>query len=229
MRGRIDFDAAPPVPVSGYRAMQAKAPGGDALYASMTAIFEASLAEHSHILIVGAGGGAEIEALGASAWEFDLTGVDPSASMIGIAQPYADGIQPAGRARLINGMVDDLPASDRFQAATSIMVMHFLPDDGAKAAYLAAIRSRLVSGAPYIHADVSVDVAGGAELLVPVIRRYTERAGLPDFGSQFADSGSGVYPLVEARQLALFKASGFRLIAPVFRGLWYAGWWMEAA
>lgn len=224
----VDYDTNAPMPVDEYRQMQANAPGADALYASLVAICEASLSPGASVLVVGAGGGAEIEALGASLWQFALTGVDPSAAMLDVARPYADAVQPAGRARLLRGTVDDLPHGDRFDAATSVMVMHFLPDDGAKAAYLAEIRARLVDGATFFHTEVSFDIDGGVERLIPVIRRYTKRAGLPDFASQFTNSDTGVFPVSDARRVELFSAAGFRIVAPVFRGLWYAGWWAEA-
>lgn len=227
MSGRIDFDDAPPVPVSGYRAMQAKVPGGGALYAALVAVCEASLSRGASVLVVGAGGGAEIEALGASTWEFDLVGIDPSAAMLDVARPYAEAVQPPGRARLLHGTIDDLPSGDRFDAATSVMVMHFLPDDGTKLAYLAAIRSRLRTGAPYLHADVGFELASPARLL-PVIRRFTERAGLPDFASQFDVAEPGVHSVSEKRLTELFDEAGFRVVSPIFRGLWYAGWWAEA-
>jgi hypothetical protein len=42
--------------------------------------------------------------------------------------------------------------------------------------------------------------------------------------------GDGPSTIVsEARTLALFHETGFRLVTPIFRGLWYAGWWAEAA
>ena len=40
----------------------------------------------------------------------------------------------------------------------------------------------------------------------------------------------GTMPVIpEPAMLRLLAASGFRPVAPFFRGLWYAGWWLEAA
>lgn len=228
MRDRIDFDNAPPVAVVGYRAMQARMPGGDALYATMCAIFEAGLPAGASILVSGAGGGHEIEDLGKSPSAFRLLGVDPSADMLAIAKPYADAVQPPGRATLIHGVAADLPADVLYDAATSVMIMHFLPDDGSKAAYLRAIRARLRIGAPYIHTDVTFDDPQSRARLLPVISRFAAIAGLPDFGAQLAGS-QGVFPISEARTRALFDEYGFRVVAPIYRGLWFAGWWAEAA
>lgn len=205
----VDYDAAPPFPAGAYRAMQANVPGGEALYASLTAICEASLPPNAAILVVGAGGGAEIEALGRSSWQFALTGVDPSAAMVEVARPYTQAVQPPGRAQLIKGTVADLAPAQVFDAATSIMVMHFLPDDGAKADYLAAIRSRLRVGAPFLHAEISIDAAGGIDRLVPAMRRFADNAGLPDFTSQFTNPTppssrfpTRVYRTVRSRELS---------------------------
>lgn len=74
-----DLPAAMPMPASEYRRVQHVMPGVDALYRSIRAICDAQLSDAAEILIVGAGGGREIEALTASPKQYRLTGIDPSA------------------------------------------------------------------------------------------------------------------------------------------------------
>ncbi len=103
----------------------------------------------AHILVVGAGGGAqEIVTAGKleSAWRF--TAVDPSQPMmnIAVAQLQQHGLD--GRTETYLGYVDDLPDVRRFDAATLIGVLHHLPGDAAKRHILRAIAARLLPGAP---------------------------------------------------------------------------------
>ena len=98
----------------------------------------------AHILVVGAGGGAqEIVTAGKlePAWRF--TAVDPSQPMMDIAAARLEEHGLAGRTEAHLGYVDDLPDVRRFDAATLIGVLHHLPGDGAKRHILHAIVARL--------------------------------------------------------------------------------------
>src|SRR5215217_87903 len=54
------------------------------------------------------------------------------------------------RTEVVLGTVDELPADDRFDAATLIGVLHHLPGDEAKHAILRSLALRLKPGAPLI-------------------------------------------------------------------------------
>ena len=232
----MDYDAAPPMPVADYRRIQAVIPGLEALYRCLRATLDASLPTSADVLIVGAGGGREIEALAPSDKVYRLTGVDPSADMLSVARDYAVLADAMDRTVLVKGTVDDLAGDLQFDAATSMLVMHFLPDDGTKLDYLRAIRRRLHSGAPYIHADVSVANREMFARLSPVVEAHGNLVGLPPEVSsapgrhigKMAFDGPMALVIPETRTLALFEEAGFRPVAPIFRGLWYAAWWAEA-
>ncbi|KQX23421.1 MULTISPECIES: class I SAM-dependent methyltransferase [unclassified Sphingomonas] len=230
----MDFDKTPPVPVADYRTFQNIVPGIAALYENIDAILRHSLPDHAEILVVGAGGGRELETLLASPGAFSLTGVDPSQAMLDLARDHL----PAGsadRVSLIKGYVDDVPADRQFAAATSVLVMHFLPDDGAKAAYLSAIRARLPAGAPYIHVDVSIESDLEADNIAPVFRQRGAILGLPeDVATRPADFARAMRSPIEkrvvdpARNRTLLHDAGFEVISPFFRSLWFTGWWARA-
>jgi tRNA (cmo5U34)-methyltransferase len=232
-----DYDKNPPMPVSDYRRFQNVIPGVDGLYRSVQAIMDASLPKDASILIAGAGAGREIEALGASPKTYRLTGFDPSADMLAQASAYAGAPGLKNRVELIKGLIDDVGEDRRFDAATSILVMHFLPDDGAKERYLRAIRNRLEPGALYIHADVSFDDRETFHRMAPAIREHALLVGLPETVADgpaahigrmaFGDGPSKI--VSEARTLALMTSAGFDRVTPFFRGFWYAGWWARAA
>jgi tRNA (cmo5U34)-methyltransferase len=152
------------------------------LHRMVRSILDTMLSDGAEVLVCGAGGGRELVTLGESERSYRLVGIDTCADMIGLARHALAGTSAEGRTNFIQAAPEDLPRQI-YDAATSLFVMHFLPDDGAKTTYLAAIRQRLRPGAPYLHVDAC-------------------------------------YPGDEA---------GFRIVSPFYRGLWYTGFWTEAA
>jgi hypothetical protein len=45
---------------------------------------------------------------------------------------------------------------------------------------------------------------------------------------EMAFDGPKALVIPESRTLTLFEEAGFRPVAPIFCGLWYAAWWAEA-
>lgn len=143
--------------------------------------------------------------------------------------------QTSKRIDLIYGLTADLPEAANFDAATSVLVMHFLTDDGSKEAYLAEIRKRLKPGATYLHVDVTFGDRAEFDALASAMR---EHAGLVGFAEIAHAPSTAIAKMVfyqptssiisEARARELFASTGFRVVAPFYRGFWYAGWWLEA-
>ncbi|MGL4647858.1 MAG: class I SAM-dependent methyltransferase, partial [Caldilineaceae bacterium] len=112
------------------------------------ALLAARLPAQADVLVVGAGGGMELCELGALQPGWRLTGVDPSPLMIEIARDRVARHDLSSRVTLVQGTTGALPPDARFDAATCLMVMHMLPDTGAKEALLGPIAGRLKPGAP---------------------------------------------------------------------------------
>lgn len=210
-------------------------PGVDALYLSLRAICDAELADGARILIVGAGGGREIEALAVSDHDFLLTGVDPSADMLAVAQHYVAAASAETRVALIQGLTTDLTGDAEYDAAAAMLVMHFLPDDGSKLAFLQEIRARLKRGATYLHADVCFASRTQFDAYAKAMREHAGLVGLAEIAdapaqaiAKLAFDGDTRWIVSEERTAELFGEAGFHLVAPIYRGLWYAGWWLEA-
>lgn len=210
-------------------------PGVDSLYRLLRAICEAELPDRGRILIIGAGGGREIEALAVSGRNFLLTGVDPSADMLAVAQLSVATANAETSVKLIKGLTTDLPSGGQYDAATAILVMHFLPDDGSKLTFLQDIRRRLKLGATYIHADVCFASRAQFDAYSKAMHVHTNLVGLAEIAdgparaiAKLAFGGEPSCIVSEERTAQLFAEAGFGLIAPIYRGLWYAGWWLEA-
>ncbi|RMB13015.1 class I SAM-dependent methyltransferase [Eilatimonas milleporae] len=226
----MDFDNTPPFDLADYRHMQKAIPGVDGFYTLVRAIAETAIARKGRILIVGAGGGRELEVLGPSDKTFAFTAVDPSTGMLDTAKACAAVAGAAERTEFIAGLVDDVPADAPFDAATSLLVMHFLPDDGTKLAYLSAIRDRMKPGAVLIHADVCLDGTGMFRRTVPSFLRHAVLAGLSEEQAALGpDIISGMPTIGERRTRQLFREAGFTGTTLFYTGLWYRGWTCRAA
>lgn len=205
---------------------RAVVPGADGIYRMARAIFDSVLADEARILILGAGGAREIEALGASARAYRMVGVDPAEDMLGLARGFVERAGLGARVRLVRGLVEDVVEAD-FHAAMSVFVMHFVEGVEAKARYLAAIRSRLRTGAAYLHVDVGGDHVAR---FAPVYARHAVLGGLGAEAAEALPKRVAAMPVItEAETLALFAGAGFRIVAPFYRGLWYCGWWLDAS
>lgn len=137
-----NYTQGPPRFVPGYNSML-----------SMAAILLAERAhEEARILVLGAGGGLELQAFAQARprWTFD--GVDPSAAMLDLAKQTLGSL--ASRARLHQGYVDDAPAGP-FDGATCLLTLHFV-DVEERRRIASEIRRRLKPGAPFVTAHFSI-------------------------------------------------------------------------
>lgn len=117
-------------------------------FASLHRMVEMLLAErvpaNGKVLVHGAGGGLELRALAEAqpGWLFD--GVDPSPEMLALAE---DTVGPYGaRVLLHQGLIDKAP-SGPFDAATSLLIFHFISRDERRET-LRQLHRRLKPGAP---------------------------------------------------------------------------------
>ena len=95
------------------------------------------LKKEARILVAGAGTGKEIIDCSQNNPYWFFTGFDPAKPMLSIARKKVAAASLENRISLVLGLVDEVAEND-FDAATSILVMDFLPDDGAKLNFLKA-------------------------------------------------------------------------------------------
>ncbi|HLZ69490.1 MAG TPA: class I SAM-dependent methyltransferase [Dehalococcoidia bacterium] len=177
---QADFDTQPPVPVAEYEQVVKRVNVGYELLFTLTRCCLRALAQPAlQLLVVGAGGGAELEEFLPANPGWQITGVDPSREMLALAQAKARRLGLQERVDLVRGSVDELPAEPRFDAATCMFVLHFLPDEG-KLALLRGIARRLRPGAPLLVASgVRPDGGGFEEDLLGAWQQYGEAQGMP--------------------------------------------------
>jgi len=221
----VDFDARPPVPVSEYeRVVQGVNMGYELLFTLTHAFLRALQRPELHLLVVGAGGGAEIARFLPANPGWRITGVDPSADMLAMAQAKAEQLGVSDRVTLVRGTVEALPQEDRFDAATCIFVLHFLPD-AEKLALLRGIAGRLRPEAPVlIGTGARVAVAGEGERLrddfMGAWQQHGELLGVP--AAQMAATITQVLamqPMLPTPDgyVALLHEAGFADVGEVLR------------
>ncbi|WP_193198204.1 class I SAM-dependent methyltransferase [Nostoc sp. MG11] len=224
----IDFDTNSPIAADEYEQMARLAlPGYEVMHTFVLACLRSCLSETANLLVVGAGGGMELVRLGQSNPQWQFLGVDPSAKMLAIAQQKITQHQLSQRIKIIQGYVQDLQNDPVYDAATSILVMHFIPGEDAKLAFLKGIAQRLKTSALFILVDV-FGTKGSPELeqTIATLQAYWQETGLSeDKQKQLLENfNSRVYPLSEAKILELLQQAGFNHAIRFYTGLWVGGW-----
>ncbi len=138
----VDYDERIVARVPGYRLGQQLA----------AAILANRLGDGTHVLVVGCGTGEDLIALVRALPVTDFTAIDPSAGMLARAETKARQYGFANRVRFEQATAVDAPR-ETYHAALASLVLHFLRDDGAKAAFLKAVADRLCDGAPLVLID----------------------------------------------------------------------------
>lgn len=173
------------------------------------------------ILVVGAGGGLELEAMARARPDWRFTGVDPSVAMLAIARRGTAA--HADRIALLTGTVDQAPAGP-FGGAACLLVLHFL--DRAERLYsLREIRRRLAPGAALVVAHhTSPD--GEPERWLARSAAFARRDGSdPAQDLASAQAMAERLPLLTPEEEeALLRQAGFAAPALFYAALSFRGW-----
>lgn len=176
------------------------------------------------VLVVGAGGGIELKHFAEAQEGWRFTGVDPSAEMLAVARITLGPSAP--RCNLIEGTVEAAP-SGPFDAASCLLTLHMIPDDGAKLATLQAIRCRLRPGAPFVVVDHCLDKSDPqfARKLDRYARFALASGAPPDDVARACEGIRQVVPMISReREAQLLAEAGFNDIEIFYAGLLWTGW-----
>ena len=207
------------------------APIRDALHFLMQMLL-GELPDNAHVLCVGVGTGAELVPLAQAFPMWRFTAVEPAAGMLDVCRQRAEDSGIASRCTFHEGYLDSLPGSTAFDAATSILVSHFLTEPEKRRAYFESIAGRLVAGGLLVNADLASDMSSAAfESLFEVWLRMLKHSEMPDeevekIRSSFGTSVAVVPPDdVES----LLASSGFGAPVRFFQTLLIHGWYSRRA
>lgn len=125
-------------------------PTYEQLFKMIQSYFRANLNSEPSILVVGAGGGKELSTWGSSNSNWKFTGIDPSEAMLNVAKHKVENLNIEDRVDFINGTIHDLSDEKSFDAATCILVLHFIHDREEKLKLLKKIASHLNENSPFV-------------------------------------------------------------------------------
>ncbi|CAA6604641.1 SAM-dependent methyltransferase [Rhodospirillaceae bacterium LM-1] len=202
-------------------------PGYETLHAMAQFLLEDMLGHNAHLLIAGCGTGEEIERLAPHHPGWRFTGVDPSAAMLKQAKTRLNAKGLTERTTLIEGTVGDLDPGTRFDAAACLLVMHFLPDDGAKANLLAGISKALKPGAPLVLADLhgASDTPRYARLLAAWTRWQLSHGIDPvEVEKGLKHVARDIHFVSETRLFKLLHQAGFTTVEHFHQAFLFGGW-----
>ncbi len=132
-------------------------PAYQSIYELTYYLLNDNLPDDAKVLVAGAGTGKEIIDYSKDNPHWYFTGFDPAEPMLSIARKKVAAAFLEDKITLIHGLVDDVTEID-FDAATSILVLHFLPDDGKKLDFLKSIAEKLKPGAIFILVDLEGEI-----------------------------------------------------------------------
>ncbi len=210
------------------RKIRESIPGYEALHEMTNDLMRTVIPRKANILIVGAGTGMEIITLGIANPEWTFTAVDLSEEMLSICRNNVSNAGISSRVNIHCGSVDELGAGQTFDAATSILVSHFIKDTESRAAFFRSIADRMVSGGLLITADITGDKSDPSfELFLRAWKAHIlnrSEATPQEVEKDFDQSIKAVSFRPENEILKILEAGGFTSVCSFYRSLLFCGW-----
>ena len=174
-----------------------------------------------NLLIVGCGTGNEIERFIQAPEHWEITGIDPSPEMIRQAN---EKFQSYENVTLIEGLLTDIDIENKYGAATLLLVLHHLEDDGSKLKLLKDIAERLMSGATLVMLDMTGDKNQIKQNLK--VLRFLLPDGLEEeqISNRLNRIENELYYIPEERLSELCTDAGFESPNRFFQSAIYKGW-----
>lgn len=203
-------------------------PGLDGLHRMTDLLLAERIPEDGRVLVLGAGGGMELNNLANrhTAWRFD--GVDPSQIMLETArlavEDYSD------RVDLHLGTIMVAPQGP-FDGATCLLTFHFIPL-GERLETLRQLRRRLRPGAPFVLAHMSFAQDDASRDLW--MKRHAAFAVSNGVDPAHAEKGrqamlERLHLLSPEDEEAMLVEAGFAAVSLFYAGFDFRGWVAYAA
>jgi tRNA (cmo5U34)-methyltransferase len=173
------------------------------------------------LLVVGCGTGNEIERFIQTSEHWEVTGIDPSPEMI---KQAGEKLRNYDNVTLIEGLLADLDIKKKYGAATLLLVLHFLDDNGNKLSLLKDIAERLVSGAPFLMLDITGDKNQIRQNLKVLRLLLPDGLGEEQISNRLNRIENELFPVPEQRLSELCTEAGFEPPLRFFQSSIYMGW-----
>jgi len=132
-------------------------PGYEAMHDMVRIYLQERLGGGAEVLVAGVGTGQEAVSYGVNNPGWRITGFDQAETMLSIASERIRENHLEERVELIEGSINAVGQDHCYDAATSLLIMHFIPDNGEKYEFLMEIFNRLKPGGIIALVDLTGD------------------------------------------------------------------------
>lgn len=201
-------------------------PAYHSIYNLTAHLLRERLNKEARILVAGAGTGKEMVDWSQNNSHWSFTGFDPAEPMLSIAKRKVEAASLENKIHLVMGLIDDVVEKD-FDAATSILVMQFLPDDGKKLNFLKGIYDRLKPGAPIALVDLEGEIGSDEYNTLNAAWKNQQlfiRSESGRVSKEFIVREKEVHFIPQNRIEALLEEAGFIKIHKFFKAYLFGGY-----
>jgi len=201
-------------------------PAYHSIYELTQHLLRSRLDKEARILVAGAGTGKEIIDCSQNNPHWSFTGFDPAEPMLSIAEKKVAAASLENKISLVLGLIDDVTEKD-FDAATAILVMHFLPDDGTKFNFLKGIANKLKSGALIVLVDLEGEIGSDEYNTLNAAWKNQQlyiRSKKDRVEEEFAIREKEVHFIPQKRIESLLTDVGFTKIHKFFKAYLFGGY-----
>ncbi len=198
-------------------------PGFSDMHRMVNVLVQERAPDDAHILVHGAGGGLELEALARANPGWRFTGVDPAKPMLVEAEARLGELME--RVDLHHGYIDTAPDGP-FDAATSLLTLHFL-DEEERVETVRRIVERLRSGAPFVavHSSFPQDEPD-RDMWMSRYEAFAVASGVdPEMAHNARQGVSGMSTIFESEvDMRILRDAGLTRVAPFYAAFTWRGW-----
>ena len=190
-----------------------------------------NLPEKAKILVAGIGTAHEAIIYAENQGGWKIIGIDPTSEMIKISKNKIDHLGLANKIEVVEGKVEDLKENN-FDAATSILVMQFLKDNGDKEKYLKTISEKLKKSAKLVVIDLEGEKGSKKfDLLLSAWKKhqYCTRDDQEQIDKDFEHVDADLQLIPEKRIIELLKVTGFTNVCKFYQSYLFGGYIAEKA
>ncbi len=198
-------------------------PGFSDVHKMVNVLLRERVPDDARILVHGAGGGLELEALAQANPTWQFLGVDPAKPMLDLAEARLAPVMD--RVTLHHGYIEAAP-SGPFDGATSLLTLHFL-NAGERLETLRKILDRLKSGAPLVavHSSFPSEQAN-RDVWLSRYEAFAIASGVePDRASQARDAVASMSTVFESSvDIQILENAGFTDVTTFYSAFTWSGW-----